>query len=81
MKKNKILYTINYDKIVDFKERVTRFTVRFKFKRSENEKYFKKSLYKWRKIWYSNHRGNHLSIGFSDYIVTGFLFFVNLKFN
>ena len=32
MKKNKILYTINYDKIVNFKERVTRFTVRFEFK-------------------------------------------------
>ena len=35
MKKNKILYTINYDKIVNFKERVTRFTVRFEFKDSE----------------------------------------------
>ena len=44
MKKNKILYTINYDKIVDFKERVTRFTVRFEFKRSENEKYFGKDF-------------------------------------
>ena len=32
MKKNKILYTVNYDKIVNFKERVTRFTVRFEFK-------------------------------------------------
>ena len=39
MKKNKILYTINYDKIVNFKERVTRFTVRFEFKDSENEEY------------------------------------------
>ena len=39
MKKNKILYTINYDKIVNFKERVTRFTVRFEFKDSGNEKY------------------------------------------
>ena len=39
MKKNKILYTINYDKFVNFKQRVTRFTVRFKFKDSENEEY------------------------------------------
>ena len=40
MKKNKILYTINYDKIVNFKERVTRFTVRFEFKSNcKNEDY------------------------------------------
>jgi len=44
MKKNKVLYTINYDKIVDFKERVTRFIVRFEFKRSENENQFLKEV-------------------------------------
>ncbi len=44
MKKNKILYTIDYDKIVNFKERVTRFTVRFEFKRSENENQFLKEV-------------------------------------
>ena len=27
------IYTINYDKIVDFKERVTRFTIKFNFKK------------------------------------------------
>ena len=41
MKKNKILYTIDYDEIVDFKERITRFTVRFEFKNNfKNKKHF-----------------------------------------
>ena len=46
MKKNKVLYTINYDKIVDFKERVTRFIVRFEFKRSENAGNYIKHIFK-----------------------------------
>ena len=32
------IYTINYDKIVDFKERVTRFTIKFNFKKNLNSK-------------------------------------------
>ena len=45
MKKNKILYTINYDEIVDFKERIARFTVRFKFKKNfQNKKYSKEDF-------------------------------------
>ena len=32
------IYTINYDKIVGFKERVTRFTVKFSFKKNLNSK-------------------------------------------
>ena len=43
MKKNnednkKSIYRIDYDETVIFKERVTRFTVRFKFKGKEKEK-------------------------------------------
>ena len=40
------------------------------------KKDFLKNLYKRQKIWYSNHRKNHRSIGFNDYIVIGFLFFL-----
>ena len=32
------IYTINYDKIVDFKERITRFTIKFNFKENLNSK-------------------------------------------
>lgn len=31
-KMKKAIYTIDYDEVVIFKERITRFTVRFKFK-------------------------------------------------
>ena len=45
MGKNNILYKIDYDKIVDFKERITRFTVRFEFKNKlENEEFLGEKL-------------------------------------